>query len=437
MTTLPDGPLVAWYGDDFTGSTDALEVLTWAGLESVLFLGLPTPEQLAPFAGWRGIGIAGTSRSRSPEWMDEHLPPIFRFLAATGAPILQYKVCSTFDSSPTTGSIGRALDLGLPIIRPDWSPLLVAAPRLRRFQAFGNLFALVDGEGFRLDRHPTMSRHPVTPMREADLRRHLALQTDRPVGLVDLVALGAGSARERLQAQRKAGAEAIALDVIDDATLRAAGELVWEQRGSRVFGACSSGLEYALVAHWQDVGLLPPPPPSPVADPVEHIVVVSGSCSPTTAGQIAWSVERGFRGIRLDVGALAEGAVEQAVAQALRALDDGADPIVYAASGPDDPAIGRAASDAVGETLALVLRRLLDTTELRRAVVAGGDSSGAAAGGLGITALTALAPLAPGSPLCRAVAGNPVRGGLELALKGGQVGGPDYFAAAKAGRALN
>ena len=35
---LPDGPLVAFYGDDFTGSSAAMEALAFAGLETVLFL---------------------------------------------------------------------------------------------------------------------------------------------------------------------------------------------------------------------------------------------------------------------------------------------------------------------------------------------------------------------------------------------------------------
>ena len=35
-------PLLAYYGDDFTGSADVMEVLTWAGLRTVLFLEPPT-----------------------------------------------------------------------------------------------------------------------------------------------------------------------------------------------------------------------------------------------------------------------------------------------------------------------------------------------------------------------------------------------------------
>src|SRR5206468_649296 len=111
-------------------------------------------------AAYRAVGIAGVARSQSPAWMDAHLPPIFRALAALSAPIAHYKVCSTFDSAPHVGSIGHAIDLAAPLLGGDWHPLFVAAPSIERYQAFGNLFAMVGGVGYRLDRHPTMSRHP-------------------------------------------------------------------------------------------------------------------------------------------------------------------------------------------------------------------------------------------------------------------------------------
>ncbi|MBN9346414.1 MAG: four-carbon acid sugar kinase family protein, partial [Devosia sp.] len=171
---LPEGVLVAWYGDDFTGSAATMEVLAFAGLASVLFLDIPTAEDLARFPGARGIGIAGIARSKPPQWMDENLPPVFAALATIGAPVSHYKICSTLDSAPHVGSIGRAIDLAAPILGGAWHPLIVAAPPIGRYQAFGTLFALYDGAVHRLDRHPTMSRHPVTPMHEGDVRRHLA-----------------------------------------------------------------------------------------------------------------------------------------------------------------------------------------------------------------------------------------------------------------------
>ena len=61
--------LLTYYGDDFTGSTDALEALAANGVRTVLFLGLPDAEQLERFRDYDAVGIAGESRSRNPEWM--------------------------------------------------------------------------------------------------------------------------------------------------------------------------------------------------------------------------------------------------------------------------------------------------------------------------------------------------------------------------------
>src|SRR5436190_2788804 len=55
-------PLICFYGDDFTGSTDALESLTQAGIRTALFTAPPTRKQLADRQGLHAIGLAGTTR---------------------------------------------------------------------------------------------------------------------------------------------------------------------------------------------------------------------------------------------------------------------------------------------------------------------------------------------------------------------------------------
>ena len=166
---LPSGPLIAFYGDDFTGSSAAMEVLAFAGLDTILFLAPPDPARLQHFSHYRAIGIAGVARSRSPEWMDEHLPPVFELLAGIGAPVVHYKVCSTFDSAPHLGNIGCAAEIGQKRF-PGWIPLVVSDPGMGRFQAFGNLFAHANGVGHRLDRHPTMAVHPTASEELVTLR---------------------------------------------------------------------------------------------------------------------------------------------------------------------------------------------------------------------------------------------------------------------------
>ena len=79
--------LYCYYGDDFTGSTDVLEQLAGNGVSSVLFLGTPTPAQLARFSACQAIGFAGDARSRTPEWMSDNLPPIFSRMRDLRRPI--------------------------------------------------------------------------------------------------------------------------------------------------------------------------------------------------------------------------------------------------------------------------------------------------------------------------------------------------------------
>ncbi|WP_291820559.1 four-carbon acid sugar kinase family protein [Bosea sp. (in: a-proteobacteria)] len=450
--SLPDGTVVAFYGDDFTGSSASMEALAFAGLDTVLFLAPPSAARLARFRHYRGIGIAGVARSRSPAWMDEHLPPIFVLLQAVGAPVVHYKVCSTFDSAPEVGSIGRAAELGARVF-DGWIPLIVGEPGMGRFQSFGHLFALAHGQGYRLDRHPVMARHPVTPMGEADLGLHLARQTALPVGLVDFVAIKRGAGEVALDAALGAGARIVSIDVLDEETLAEAGRLVWERGGRPCFAIGSQGVEAALVAHWRQAGQLPPAPTIRAADRVARIAVVSGSVSPVTARQISAAASAGFAPIRLDAEHAIDArnwqaGLEAAQRQALAALDSGASPLVFTASGPDDPAVARlraavAASglsaetvnDRIGEGLGALLDGVLRSARLTRAVISGGDTSSHAAAKLGIDALTAIAPMAPGSPLCRAHAEAPDRDGLELVLKGGQVGGDDFFSEVREGGA--
>ena len=438
---LPDGLWLTYYGDDFTGSTDVLEAFTAAGVPTVLFLQPPRPQDLARFPDVRCVGLAGQSRGKSPAWMRDVLPEAFQSLKALGAPIVQYKVCSTFDSSPDVGSIGQAIDLGVANSRALWSPMVVGAPRLQRYQMFGHLFAAAQGDVWRIDRHPTMSRHPVTPMHESDLRVHLGKQTSRRIGLVNFAQMTQGQADIALQALQGSDQPVVMLDVADALSQREAGRLIWQQRAQGLFSASSSGLQYALAEYWRSQGWIPATPSLPRTHAVPCIAVVSGSCSPMSGAQIEWAEQNGFATHRLNVQTCADGLqteqeIERLVALSVEAIGRNQSPVVYSAKGPDDPAVlafDAHANERIGLALAEVMRRLLDRTALRRIVVAGGDSSGAVASHLGIQAFTVAAGMAPGVPLCRAWSDNPRRDGLEIALKGGQLGAVSFYGDVLAG----
>jgi uncharacterized protein YgbK (DUF1537 family) len=421
-------PLYTWYGDDFTGSTDVLEALALHGVKAVLFTRTPDARALAAFSGCSAVGIAGESRSRSPHWMSRNLLAVFRVMRRLGAPVNQYKVCSTFDSSPRTGSIGRAMELGRTVFRSGTVPIVVGAPHLGRAVVFGNLFAEADGVWYRIDRHPTMRQHPVTPMTEADLRLHLARQTKLPMGLVDSTAFQSHTAQRHWQNQVDARAGAVVFDGFSDAMLEETARILWECAAERaVFAVGSSGLTHGLLHHWHSAGLIDAPRTLEPASPVDRLLVLSGSCSPVTARQISRARQMGFAAWRLE-GA---GPWSVAAAKTHRALKSGRSVVLYTALGPQTQ--DEQHGEKFGAALGSLLRELVLSSGVRRVLVAGGDTATHSVNQLGLDALTFAAPLVAGVPLCRANAASPLDG-LELALKGGQMGSEDFFANVRDGR---
>lgn len=429
--------LLSYYGDDLTGSTDALEALACHGVSTVLFTRLPSAAQLQRFAACRAIGLAGTSRSESPQWMHRELTPALEWLAARGAPLTHYKTCSTFDSSPQVGSIGCAMEIGREVFGQAPIPLVVGVPQLRRYTVFGELYAASQDDIYRIDRHPVMACHPVTPMGEADLRMHLAAQTEMPIGLVDASALAAPGLDQAVD--RTLGEyPAVLFDVLDERHQAEVGRQLWRTRpegGALVVG--SSGVEYALVREWQRLGKLTAPPDFTPAGTVDRIAVVSGSVSATTARQIEVARQHGFVVIALDAGGLVDPArqtatLDHAIDQGNRALAEGRSVILHTAAGPDthQPSlVNQSARHALGRSLGEILLQLSVAHQLSRICVAGGDTSSHAISALEIHALTLRLPLpdTPGAPLCIAHSDNPASDGMEVAFKGGQMGGDDFF----------
>lgn len=441
-TPLPNGLLMTWYGDDFTGSAAVMEALTFAGLPSVLFFDTPTTAQIARFPDVRGLGIASTARSHSPAWMAQNMPAPLAFLASLNAAFLHYKICSTLDSAPQLGNIGTAIDLTLQARPSNGIPVLTAAPKMRRYQAFGHLFAGTPQGVFRLDRHPVMAHHPVTPMAESDVLRHLSAQTDLPSALLDLEALADPQSAQAALSTALQTARLLSMDTMTADTDAAAGRLIWQNRDNFRLLIGSQGIEYALIEYWQREGLIPVAPPVPTAGAVSQIIAVSGSVSATTAAQIEWSAANGFGVVRLSAAALLsnpEAAEAAATRAALTLIARGQSPLILTAAGPHDPAVtefctalsqsqisAEVANQRIGESLGRVLDTTLRACHIRRAVISGGDTSGHGARQLGLFALSALAPTIPGAALFTAH-GDGVHDGLQLALKGGQMGSPDYF----------
>jgi uncharacterized protein YgbK (DUF1537 family) len=456
--------LLAYYGDDFTGSTDALEFLTRAGIKTVLFMEPPTAEQLQRYDGLQAIGVAGLTRSMPPDVMEVALLSAFNKLKALGAAHVHYKVCSTFDSSPLIGSIGRAIEVGAKIFEAPFIPLLVAAPALGRYCFFGNLFARMGigstGQVYRLDRHPSMSKHPVTPAHESDLRLHLAEQTDKRIGLIDVLQLAQSftQAQQTLKDRLAEGWDTILFDGGEEEHLTTVGHLIDEYASPEqpLFSVGSSGIEMALGNHWKTVNKIKPKIDFEPTGKVETLLVISGSCSPVTSRQIEVALEHNFVEIIINTEALASGkdshsVISENIQQATAALQAGKSVVVH--TGGNNPDCVDTALEAFirqgltpteirsktaqlyGTALGSIADAVIAQTNVKRLLIAGGDTSSYAARALGIEAVEMTAPIVPGAPLCKAYApGKPVDG-LEVNIKGGQVGDEHYFLTVLKGQA--
>jgi 3-oxoisoapionate kinase len=415
--------LLAFYGDDFTGSTDALEFICRAGANAMLFIEPPSAEQLKQYPDLDAYGVSGKTRSLSPDEMEDILLPAFEQMKATGAKHVHYKVCSTFDSSPTIGSIGKAIDCGAAVFKNKTIPVLGGMPVLGRFCVFGNLFAKMgtgsEGKIYRLDRHPSMSKHPVTPADESDLRLHLGKQTNKKIGLVDISEL------KKSVGEINNHEEVVLIDALNEAHLLKAAEWMETLKEELLFSVGGSSVEMALGKYWNESKILKAVTEWPNPGKAAPLLVVSGSCSPVTAAQITFAKANGFEEVIIDAVKICdEDVADETLINKINALlKQHKNVIVHTG----EKQLQNLSSEKLGTALGIIAKEAAEKASVKRIVIAGGDTSSYAARAMEIEAVEMIAPIVSGAPLCKVISKNKSINGLEVNFKGGQVGSENYF----------
>jgi uncharacterized protein YgbK (DUF1537 family) len=406
---------VAFYGDDFTGSVDALLQFARRGWTGQLFTRLPDAAVLARAAAEVDVvGVAGISRSLSPDDMDAELRPVLAGFATLAPDLVQYKACSTADSSPRVGSLGRVIELGREVFGERPVPMLFAQPDFGRYTLFGQHFAAERGTVYRLDRQPTMSQHPSTPMTEADLAIHIGRQTKLPIGSVPLLAFD-----DLAAPLRDAPEAALVLDALTDEHLVAVGEALGALP-TPVFAIGSGGLSHGIAEAAPGDG--PALPTSTAA--TGPVLVVSGSRSAQTRRQADAAAAAGWlvRPLPLDASER-----DVATAEVVRVLLSGRG-VVLTSDDIDAAAAGeRPVLEVIAEAAASVISTVARDGASRRVVVCGGDTSSRVTRLLGVESLSIAANPSGNVVLLRAQSGDAAIDGLELLLKGGQVGSDSLF----------
>ncbi|CAN7690580.1 3-oxo-tetronate kinase [Rhizobium leguminosarum] len=420
--------LLGSIADDYTGASDLANTLTKNGLRTVQTVGIPDPSLALPDVD--AVVVSLKIRSIPASDAVTAATSAERWLRQRGAGHVLYKICSTFDSTDAgnIGSVTEALSDaaggGIVLVTP-------AFPETGRTVYLGHLFV----GGQPLNESP-LKDHPLNPMHDANLVRVLTRQSRNAVGLLDLIAIAAGpdAVKARLDSLRTAGVTAVIADAIFERDLETLGEVALETPVSTGASGLGLGLARALVRSGRISSS-----GATTADAIRPVgglsAIVAGSCSKATLHQLDIA-ERSMPVLRLDPERLLAGPDEIAAAISWAGDRISAGPVVVAASAAPETVSrlqslhGREASGHAIETATSIITAELVERGVRRLVIAGGETSGAAVDRLAIPAFLIGPEIAPGVPVLRTI-GN-AQGDMLLALKSGNFGGEDFFTAALA-----
>jgi len=416
MNKLP--PLLGCIADDFTGATDLANILVRGGMRTVQAIGVPS-DSLAASLDADAIVIALKSRTAPVDEAVAQSLEALRWLQAQGCTQFFFKYCSTFDST-AEGNIGPVAEALQQALGTDFAIACPAFPGAGRTVYQGHLFV-----NQRLLNESGMENHPLTPMRDPDLVRVLQSQSQAKVGLIaqPAVAEGAQGVRERIAALRADGVRLAIADAISDADLVTLGEACADAQ--LITGG--SGVAQGLPANFRRLGKLRDSDAAQLPRINGRAVVLSGSASKATNGQVAAWLRSGRPAYRIDPLALARG--EDVVAAALALARVGDTALVYATSSPEEvrrvqAELGVARAGALIEEALGQVAAQLRASGTRRFVVAGGETSGAVIQALQLQALRIGRQIDPGVPETQSLGDEPA---LAVVLKSGNFGSEDFF----------
>lgn len=426
-------PLIAFYADDFTGAAENLAQYCKHGLSGRLFFEPVDEAKILEEAKTLDVvGIAGTSRSASNEQIKELLKPAFSILKKLDSHLVQYKICSTFDSALNVGNLKIVMDVAREFWPDAYFPILAATPQFGRYTAFGNHFSNHLGRVIRLDRNPALANHPATPMNEADLREHLASMGSTLPQSIHLPELDLSSDKiARLIEKRGNKCCPVVIDSVTDQDINLCCAAIWTLACNYdVFCLAAQGIGDGL-------GKKLSPDQSPLATETssersDKILVFSGSCSEQTTRQLSTVKDAGWTMIPVDVKMMSSDENAEQLTRSLAAiidksLQENRPTAVYTSMGNESRIDPPLESSRVGKMFAHLFRSAIEASNISRVVFAGGDSSSHAMRESGADSLEiSRFDAEQGCHICTLQSSDMLHD-VQVVLKGGQVGGDDFF----------
>ncbi len=414
---MDSGILIGCIADDFTGAGDAASFLREGGLRTLLLGGIPA--EAVDAGRFQAVVIALKTRTMLRCEAVRMSLEAADWLTARGAAQLYFKYCSTFDST-REGNIGPVVDALLERTGQRGVLLCPSLPVNRRTVRLGRLYV----DGIPLD-ESSMKNHPLTPMWDSRIPVLMREQGRYPCVVLEREALRGTAAEVRGQAEKLAEGSGHFYIVPDYETDEDAGLIVGAFGDDRLFTG-GSGLLKELAKKWagerrRDVL------PGGSRPGRKRTLLLAGSCSAMTLKQIAWYQRLGLAAVKIRPEDVLEGKWdERHIREALEAAGDGP-ALFYSSDLPEavDRAVALGGRGVSGEFEAVFARlaALAYAQGFRNFIVAGGETSGAAAQALGFHAFEIGDSAAPGVPVLVPVHAPDVR----LILKSGNFGAEDFL----------
>ncbi len=419
--------------DDDTGASDLAGMFADQGLDTLLILDLPSPDQVAEWShGCHVVVMAEGTRMIDPADAYTRTRAALQLVRPLKPRMFQIKYCSTFDSTEK-GNIGPTIDAAMDELGEEFTIAFPALPVNGRTTYMGYHYV----HGQLLSDSP-LRNHPLTPMTNPNLVDFLGRQTERKVGLAayPFVENGESGVHGEFERLRGEGAQIAVTDCIIDRHVetlcRAAADL------RLISGGSAPGI--GLPPVWRERGWLQQEADTArrvaFTKPEQGCLIVAGSCSIATRGQNSWMASQGVKVLTLDPREIAAGAFndQPIIRSAVEELGAGRHCLIATSAAPEqvrhaqDWAVEQGMDrDALGltivTTLARLTRSILEETPAGGLISAGGETSGALCRTLELGALRVGRNIEPGVPLCRSLG----RFQLPVVLKSGNFGSRDFY----------
>ena len=392
--------------DDFTGASDVASFMENEGIKTILYNGVPD-ENYNNDAD--GVVIALKTRTLPKEEAVRETIQALRFLQEAGTEKYYIKYCSTFDST-SEGNIGPVLDACLEELGIPYTIVCPSFPVNGRQVIEGKLYV----HGQLLEESP-MKDHPLTPMRESEIKKLLDAQsvyTSHTIFKDELM-----ESNEQLKEKiHKISMTEGRFYVIPDFETEEHGERILTCfHELRLFSGASGFMKH-LASYMYNRSS---------SNPVHKFLLLAGSCSQMTLKQIAAYEATGRKSYKLDIPKLLSG--EENALNVFEQVKNMDCVLVYSS---EDPLYRHEQKSTYNS---LIITERIETTMAELAVlaksegfegiiVAGGETSGAVTKALEIRSYEIGISISPGVPLLK-----PTDEEYILLLKSGNFGGESFF----------